>query len=161
MTDDDESSPVLIRRSRSFSGYVPYELSYEEPQEAATVWPDTDDEEEIWQVQRSGSFIEDADARKLQVSLEAALPMATARAKCSGCMLPIPHRPVGYADAVRHTNPQSTPLSPGMITARASPGSSTLIAAGPLFSDASDDEKGYSTCKSRASRSSRLEGLPK
>ncbi|CAJ1384644.1 unnamed protein product [Effrenium voratum] len=200
---DESSSPVQIRRSRSFSGYVPYELSYEEPQEAVTVWPDTDDEE-LWQdrkesvrsysagmidaacasspgtceiarslestdVERSGSSIEDADARKLQVrvSLEAALPMA-ARAKCSaGCMLPIPHRDAGYAtDAVLATNPQSTPMSRGMITARASPVSSTPIAAGPHFSvdehsDASDDEKGYSTCKSRASRSSRLEGSPK
>ena len=48
---DESSSPVQIRRSRSFSGYVPYELSYEEPQEAVTVWPDTDDEE-LWQVPR-------------------------------------------------------------------------------------------------------------
>ncbi|CAJ1352741.1 unnamed protein product, partial [Effrenium voratum] len=46
--DDESSSPLQIRRWRSFSGYVPYELSYEEPQEAVTVWPDTDDEE-LWQ----------------------------------------------------------------------------------------------------------------
>ncbi|CAJ1360547.1 unnamed protein product [Effrenium voratum] len=57
-------------------------------------------------------------------------------------------------------------MSAGMITARASPVSSTPIGAGSRFSvdeqsDASDDEKGYSTCKSRASRSSRLEGSPK
>jgi len=101
------------------------------------------------------------------VSLEAALPMAAARAKSSAvCMLPIPHRPDGYADAVLATNPQATPMSAGMITARASPVSSTPIGAGSRFSvdeqsDASDDEKGYSTCKSRASRSSRLEGSPK